>query len=313
MTGEHDETGRAVQREDSRFCRVCGDDLRPGAAFCSRCGAPVGPQASPPSRRRVAVAAGLVILAVVLLCAGAALAHQHDQDVATANAAATATTVAGIEARQSATAAAVATANAMAQQTANAIAQQTATAVAAQTATAIARGTATAAAAQSATAGVQATALAQATANAQATVQARAARLASRPVRVCPAGAVGADHVRCAQPYSSISAADWPGARLSCTSAGQTFTSTDMHFAIAITRDGGLSFANLGTLDTNTTDLSAGAESYGLAAIFAGASVAPQDGATYQVEVDNGAVLVGTVEFTYTVAGASSADTSVPA
>jgi hypothetical protein len=123
---------------------------------------------------------------------------------------------------------------------------------------------------------------------------------------------VGADHVLCAQPYRAISAADWPGARLSFTSAGPTFTSTATHFAISITRDNGVSFANLGTLDTNTTDLSAGAESYGLAAIFAGASVPSQDGATYQVEVDNGSVLIGTVQFTYTVAGASSADTSAP-
>jgi hypothetical protein len=115
--------------------------------------------------------------------------------------------------------------------------------------------------------------------------------------------AVGADHVLCAQPYSSISAADWPGARLS-------FTSTAAHFAIAITSDNGVSFLHLGMLDSNDISLSAGAESYGLAAIFAGASVTPQDGATYQVEVDNGSVLVGTVQFTYTVAAASSADTS---
>jgi hypothetical protein len=237
----------------------------------------------------MAVAALLVVLAAVSVFGSAALAHKHDQDVAAASAAATATTVAGIEARQSATAAAVATASALAQQTA------------------------TAAAAQTAMAGVQATAQAQVTANAQATVQAQQARLASRPVRVCPAAAVGTDHVRCAQPYGAISAADWPGARLSFTSAGPTFTSTATHFAIAITPDNGVSFANLGTLDTNTTNLSAGAESYGLAAIFAGASVPPQDGARYQVEVDIGSVLVGTVQFTYTVAGASSADTSAPA
>jgi hypothetical protein len=312
MAGEHDETGRIRRGAGVQFCRRCGDDLRPGAAFCSRCGVPTGTSAPPPARQRASVAAGLVVLAAALIFAGAALAHKHDQDVTAASAAATATTVAGIEARQSATAAAVATASALVQQTTTAATIQTATAVAQQTATAIAGWTATAAAAQTATAGVQVTAVAQVTANARATVQAREARQASRPVRVCPAAAIGADHVRCAQPYRAISAADWPGARLSFTSASPTFTSTAAHFAIATTSDNGVSFLQLGTLDTNDISLSAGAESYGLAAIFAGASVPPQDGATYQVEVDNGSVLVGTVQFTYTFVGASSADTSIP-
>jgi hypothetical protein len=330
MASEHDEASPAPRDATStRFCRVCGDDLRSGAAFCSRCGAPTGvaspahpgptaigqpgsgsgvPPWSPTKRAGVAVALSLLVLLAALAGAGAALYHRHQQDVAAAHAAASATMVALVDARQTATTVALV----HAQQTATVIAASTATAGAIRQATAqaIAARTATAGAILQATADTAATALAQATAHAQATADAQAARAAAQPVRVCPAAAVPSGAVLCSQPYTSISGADWPEARLSYSSVGATFTSTGTHFAIASTSDNGQTFITLGTYDINQTSLAAGSEADSLSYLFANAGVTPEDGTTYQVEVDNGGTLLGTVQFTYAVGGVSTAGSS---
>lgn len=308
MAGKHDETSPVRQEPTGRrFCRVCGDNLRPGAAFCSRCGAPVTAPApgssgqaalgaAPRGRAGLALALSLLVLLAVL--AGAAY-HARQQEVATAHAAATATTVARVDARRTATAFAASTA------TASVI--QQATARAAATATALAARTATAGAIVQATADTAATALAQVTVRARATVEAQAARAAAQPVRVCPAAAVPSGAVLCTQPYTTISAADWPGARISYSSVGATFTSTGTHFAISSTSDNGQTFLTLGAADINETSLAAGAASDSLAYLFSHAGVTPEDGTTYQVEVDNGATLLGAAHFSYVVDGASSA------
>lgn len=63
------------------YCKRCGTPLRPGARLCPRCGAPVrdGASARPPrpGKRAVAVAAGMLVLALLLLAA--AVWSQWDQ------------------------------------------------------------------------------------------------------------------------------------------------------------------------------------------------------------------------------------------
>lgn len=277
-------------------------------------------------RKRTKLLAIASVAAICVLIVAALEAREHQLTTA-AHAHATATAVLQAELRQ--TAQAVRTATAVAHQSATAAAQQTAaaqataaaeaqqtahvirvgTAIARTTTTAVAQATHAAVAqatllAQTrstavaeAIAATQAQASAQATAAVRATADAQATKIAMRPVRVCSQQDYDGPDALCTQSDDTIGADDWSGARLSYMAPGDDFTSTSTHFAVSQRDDDG-SYSELGTADTSTS-LSSSVESLNLAWVFASTGVYPVEGATYQVEVDNGSILLGTAEFTY--------------
>jgi hypothetical protein len=146
----------------------------------------------------------------------------------------------------------------------------------------------------------QARADAQATAAVQATGAAQATAIAAKPVRICTQQHYSGPDAVCKQSDSGIGPNDWSSSQLSFCTLGSNFTSTRTHFAVSQTNSDG-SLSVLGVDDITSTSLDVGTESVDLASVFDSAGVIPTDGATYQVEVDDGSILLGTAEFTNSI------------
>jgi hypothetical protein len=103
----------------------------------------------------------------------------------------------------------------------------------------------------------------------------------------------------CSVPDNTISAAEWPGARLAFSSKGDTFSSTALHITVSQLRSDGSS-VTLGVADRNDMTLSDGTAAVYLSYVFDTAGASPAKGQAYSIEVDNGGTLLGDVSFTYT-------------
>ncbi|MDB5057275.1 MAG: hypothetical protein JWO59_747 [Chloroflexi bacterium] len=122
---------------------------------------------------------------------------------------------------------------------------------------------------------------------------------AAPQVRVCRGPHYVQSAVSCSVPEKTISAADWPDARLSFTSKGDAFSSTALHITVSQVRADGSS-VTLGTVDRNDMTLSDAAAAVHLSYVFATAGASPEKGQSYSIEVDNGGVLLGSVILIYT-------------